>query len=126
MVGDANLGRDSDQQGTVVHASTDIKVNPILRFNYFSNPVDVEKCVNGTRKIGDVLRGRSIEDFQFREWFGGRDFRYVEPALPVDQSNDRLMGEPSHSEYYMALPWWMPCGQSSGSQLKGDGCYPSC
>lgn len=23
------------------------------------------------------------------------------------------MGEffPSHSEYYMALPWWMPCGQ---------------
>lgn len=72
VVGDANLGRDSDQQGTVVHASTDIKVNPILRFNYFSNPVDVEKCVNGTRKIGDVLRSRSIEDFQFREWFGGQ------------------------------------------------------
>ena len=49
--------------------------------------------MNGTRKIGDVLRSRSMEDFKFREWFGGRDFRYVGPALPVDQSNDRLMGE---------------------------------
>jgi mandelonitrile lyase len=59
----------------------------------FIFPVDVEKCVNGTRKIGDGLRSRSIEDGKFREWFGGRDFRYVEPALSVDQSNDRLMGE---------------------------------
>lgn len=29
----------------------------------------VERCVNGTCKIGDVLRSRSMEDFQFREWF---------------------------------------------------------
>ncbi|CAK7325070.1 unnamed protein product [Dovyalis caffra] len=28
--------------------------------------------------------------------FWGRDFRYVGPALPVDQSNDRLMGEFCH------------------------------
>lgn len=33
----------------------------------------------------------AMEDFKFREWFGGRDFRYVGPALPVDPSNDRLM-----------------------------------
>ncbi|KAK9098667.1 hypothetical protein Syun_025712 [Stephania yunnanensis] len=53
-------------------------------------PGDVERCVNGTREIGDVLRSRSIEDFKFGEWFGGRDFRYVGP---VDHSNDWLMGE---------------------------------
>ena len=35
---------------------------------------------------------------------------------------------PSHSEYYMALPWWMPCGQGSWSQFQGywDWCFPSC
>ncbi|GER48877.1 glucose-methanol-choline oxidoreductasefamily protein, partial [Striga asiatica] len=59
--------------------------DPILRFNYFSNPVDVEKCVNGTRKIGNVLKSRSMQDFMFCEWFGARNFRFVGPALPVDQ-----------------------------------------
>ncbi|KAL3528521.1 hypothetical protein ACH5RR_007843 [Cinchona calisaya] len=79
--------------GSLRLASTDVRVNPIVRFNYFSNPVDVERCVNGTRKIADVLRSRSMEDFRSYQWLGDRDFRYIGPALPVDVSNDRLMGE---------------------------------
>lgn len=79
--------------GSLRLASTDVRTNPIVRFNYFSNPGDVERCVNGTRKIGDVLRSRSMEDFRFHEWYGGRNFRFVGPALPRDQSNDMLMGE---------------------------------
>ncbi|XP_039017867.1 (R)-mandelonitrile lyase-like [Hibiscus syriacus] len=35
----------------------------------------MERCVNGTRKIGDILRSRSMDDFKFTEWFGGRNFR---------------------------------------------------
>ncbi|XP_043711450.1 (R)-mandelonitrile lyase-like [Telopea speciosissima] len=50
--------------GSLRLASTDVRVNPIVRFNSFSNPGDVERCVNGTRKIGDVLRSRSMEDFK--------------------------------------------------------------
>ncbi|PQQ13758.1 (R)-mandelonitrile lyase-like [Prunus yedoensis var. nudiflora] len=73
--------------GSLRLASTDVKVNPIVRFNYFSNPVDVQRCVNGTRKIGDILRTQSMEDFKFQGWFGSKDFRFVGPALPVDQSN---------------------------------------
>ncbi|XP_061355963.1 (R)-mandelonitrile lyase-like [Gastrolobium bilobum] len=68
-------------------ASTDVKFNPIVRFNYFNNPVDVERCVNGTRKIGDILRSRAMHDFQFRNWLGGQDFRFVGPAMPIDLSN---------------------------------------
>ncbi|XP_057514547.1 (R)-mandelonitrile lyase-like [Actinidia eriantha] len=79
--------------GSLRLASTDVRINPIVRFNYFSNPEDLEKCVNGTRKIGDVLRSRSMEEFKYQEWLGDRDFRYVGPALPVDQSNDLLMGD---------------------------------
>lgn len=39
--------------------------------------------------------------FKMKGMLWGRDFRYVGPALPVDQSNDRLIGDflPSHSEY---------------------------
>lgn len=70
--------------GSLRLASTDVKVNPIVRKNDFSNPVDVEKCVNGTHKIGDVLKSRSMEDFMFREWFRARNFRFVGPTLPVD------------------------------------------
>ncbi|XP_057454013.1 (R)-mandelonitrile lyase-like [Lotus japonicus] len=66
-------------------ASTDVRFNPIVRFNYFNNPVDVERCVNGTRKIGDVLRSRAMNDFKFRNRLGVRDFRFVGPALPRDQ-----------------------------------------
>lgn len=49
--------------GSLRLASTDVRVNPLIRFNYFSNPVDTERCINGTRKIADVLRSRSMEDF---------------------------------------------------------------
>ncbi|KAK4349755.1 hypothetical protein RND71_029068 [Anisodus tanguticus] len=77
-------------------ASTDVRLNPIVQFNYFSNTGDVERCVNGTRKIADVLRTRTMEIFKFDQWFGGRDFRYVGPALPVDESNDELMREFCH------------------------------
>jgi mandelonitrile lyase len=49
--------------------------------------------MNGTRKIGDLLRSRSMEDLKFREWLGGQDFRYVGLALPIYQSNDWLMRE---------------------------------
>lgn len=72
-------------------ASTNVRVNPVVRFNYLSNRVDLERCVNGTRKIGQVLGSRSMEYFKLVEWGGRRDFRFVGAALPVDQSNDEVM-----------------------------------
>lgn len=77
--------------GSLRLASMDVRANPIVRFNYFSNPADVRRCVNGTRKIADVLRSRSMEDFKFRDWFGNRDFRFVGPSLPVDVTDDDQM-----------------------------------
>lgn len=82
--------------GSLRLASTDVRVNPIVRFNYFSNRVDLERCVNGTRMIGNVLRSRSLENFKFRDWFGGRSFRFVGPPLPVEQSNRRAMEDFCH------------------------------
>ncbi|KAK9141445.1 hypothetical protein Syun_010845 [Stephania yunnanensis] len=79
--------------GSLRLASTDVKVSPVVRFNYFAEAEDLERCVRGMRKIGEVLRGRSLDDLKVREWFGGRDFRYVGATLPFNQSDDGLMEE---------------------------------
>lgn len=79
--------------GSLRLASTDVRINPIVRFNYFNNPVDLQRCVSGMRRIGDVLRSRSMDDFKFYEWFGGREFRFIGPALPPDQSDNEQMSE---------------------------------
>ncbi|OMO86343.1 hypothetical protein CCACVL1_09635 [Corchorus capsularis] len=78
--------------GSLRLASTDVRVNPIVRFNYFSNPVDLERCVNGTRRIADVLRSRSMNYFRFTEMLGPRrNFMFVGPPLPADQTNHAQM-----------------------------------
>lgn len=79
--------------GSLRLASTDVRTNPIVRFNYFSHPEDLERCINGTRKVGAVLRSRAMADFRFQEWYGGHNFRFVGPPLPHDLSNDIIMGE---------------------------------
>ncbi|KAE8700572.1 (R)-mandelonitrile lyase-like [Hibiscus syriacus] len=79
--------------GSLRLASTDVRVNPIVRFNYLNNHIDLESYVNGTRKIEDILRSRSMDDFKFIEWFGGRNFRFVGLSLPVDQSNYEMMAD---------------------------------
>ncbi|KAG6390768.1 hypothetical protein SASPL_148513 [Salvia splendens] len=79
--------------GSLRLASTDVRTNPVVRFNYFSNPTDLELCINGTRKIGNVLNTRSMDEFKVHQWFGGREFRYVGTPLPRDQLSDAEMGE---------------------------------
>ncbi|CAN1139727.1 (R)-mandelonitrile lyase-like [Linum perenne] len=99
-------------------ASTDVRVNPIVRFNYFSSPVDMERCVNGTRKIGDVLRTRAMAEFMFREWYGGRNFRFVGPALPVDQSDDEQMAD--FCRRTVSTIWHYHGGCVVGKVVDGD------
>ncbi|XLT05114.1 hypothetical protein HN51_043863 [Arachis hypogaea] len=48
--------------------STDMRFNPVVQFNYFNNSMDVERCVNGSRKIGVVLKSKVPNDFRFRNW----------------------------------------------------------
>ncbi|KAJ4950479.1 hypothetical protein NE237_027311 [Protea cynaroides] len=79
--------------GSLRLASTDVRVNPVVRFNYFQNPVDLARCVAGMRKISEVLRGQSMDGFRIRGLFGEREFRYIGPALPANLSNDGLMGD---------------------------------
>ncbi|KAD6794822.1 hypothetical protein E3N88_05718 [Mikania micrantha] len=77
--------------GSLRLASTEIIRSPTVSFNYFSSPVDLERCVNGTRKIGEVLRTRAMAGFRFWNWHGA-EFRFVGARLPANQSSDEEMG----------------------------------
>lgn len=62
--------------GSLRLASTDVKLNPIVRKNYFINPMDVERCVNGTRKIGGRAQKQGIDRFQVQK-LGSRGVRFL-------------------------------------------------
>ncbi|XP_077238275.1 (R)-mandelonitrile lyase-like isoform X2 [Tasmannia lanceolata] len=77
--------------GSLRLSSTDVRDNPVVRFNYFSNPEDLERCVRGLSKIREVLRGRAMEEFRFSDRLGRREFRFVGPALPAEPWNVPLL-----------------------------------
>ncbi|XP_015894157.3 (R)-mandelonitrile lyase-like [Ziziphus jujuba] len=104
--------------GSLRLGSLDVRVNPIIRFNYFNNPVDVRRCVNGTRKLAGVLRSRSMEDFKFRDWFGNRDFRFVGPALPVNQTDEDQMAD--FCRRTVSTIWHYHGGCVVGKVVDGD------
>lgn len=41
-------------------ALTNVNANPVVRFNYFNNPVEMERCMNGMRKIAKILGSRAL------------------------------------------------------------------
>ncbi|KAK9697095.1 hypothetical protein RND81_08G014800 [Saponaria officinalis] len=104
--------------GSLQLASTDVRLNPSVRFNYFSDLKDLQLCIKGMRKIGDVLRSRSMEDFKFSTLIGPSDFRFLGPTLPIDQSNDLLMGE--FCRRTVSTIWHYHGGCVVGKVVDGD------
>ncbi|XP_076930500.1 (R)-mandelonitrile lyase-like [Bidens hawaiensis] len=79
--------------GSLRLVSTDIATPPIVRFNYFDNPVDLARCVNGTRRIGEMLRTRAMSGFRFWNRRHRAEYRFVGARLPANRSSDEAMGE---------------------------------
>ncbi|XP_024025718.1 (R)-mandelonitrile lyase 1 [Morus notabilis] len=72
-----------------LNSSTDVKVSPRVRFNYFANPVDLSKCVSGMRKIGEMLNTKTMDQFKFEDSNGSRRFSFSGASLPSNyKSND--------------------------------------
>lgn len=80
--------------GSLRLASLDVCDTPLVRFNYFSSPNDLARCVVGLRRIGQILDGRAMDQFRIPEWWIGgdrREFRFVGAALPHNRSDDSAM-----------------------------------
>lgn len=68
----------------------EVRDSPVVRFNYFEDPVDLARCVSGMRKIGDVLKTRSMERFKFRG-VGLEGFIYFGVPFPTNPADDLAM-----------------------------------
>ncbi|PKA67038.1 (R)-mandelonitrile lyase-like [Apostasia shenzhenica] len=78
-------------------ASLNVRDTPLVRFNYFSNPDDLTRCVAGLRRAAQVIESRSMNEFRLPEWWaaggGPREFRYVGAPLPANRSNYAAMAD---------------------------------
>ncbi|KAJ0962224.1 hypothetical protein J5N97_030052 [Dioscorea zingiberensis] len=109
--------------GSLRLASLDSRDNPLVRFNYFSSPDDLEACVSGTRKVGEVLAGRSMDEFRVPPgWFGNglekRDFRFVGAELPENMEDDASVKE--FCRRTVATIWHYHGGCVVGKVVDGD------
>ncbi|CAL9747806.1 unnamed protein product, partial [Musa acuminata subsp. burmannicoides] len=111
-------------EGSLRLASLDARDNPLVRFNYFSRPEDLARCVAGVRRLGDVLYGRSMKKFRAGATglrggrAGRRDTRFVGPALPANMSDDAAVA--AFCRRTVSTLWHYHGGCASGKVVDGD------
>ncbi|KAL6292706.1 hypothetical protein ACE6H2_000848 [Prunus campanulata] len=71
-----------------LQSSSDVKVGPNVRFNYYAHPLDLARCVSGTRKIGDLLRTNSLKPFKTQDLPGVEGFNFFGLPLPMNQTDN--------------------------------------
>ncbi|XP_022965669.1 (R)-mandelonitrile lyase 1-like [Cucurbita maxima] len=90
------IGKFSDvlSKGSLhLNSSTDVKNNPIVRFNYYTNPNDLAQCVRGLRKVGDFLKTRTMEEIKTQDLEGNKGFQFLGPPLPENLSDNSSVQE---------------------------------
>ncbi|KAI5347644.1 hypothetical protein L3X38_000531 [Prunus dulcis] len=70
-------------------SSFNVKIPPNVRFNYFSNPTDLALCVKGMKKLGEVLRTKTLRPYKARNVPGIEGFNYLGAPLPKNQNDDK-------------------------------------
>ncbi|CAL9110492.1 unnamed protein product, partial [Musa textilis] len=107
-------------EGSLRLASLDARDNPLVRFNYFSRPEDLARCVAGVRRLGDVLHSRSMKEFRAgaRGRAGRRGTRFVGPALPANMSDDAAVA--AFCRRTVSTLWHYHGGCASGKVVDAD------
>ncbi|XP_021808878.1 (R)-mandelonitrile lyase 1-like isoform X1 [Prunus avium] len=71
-----------------LNSSSDVRIAPNIKFNYFSNSTDLANCVRGMKKLGDLLRTKTLEPYKARDVPGIEGFNYLGVPLPENQTDD--------------------------------------
>ncbi|CAN6692708.1 unnamed protein product [Malus baccata var. baccata] len=70
-----------------LQSSSDVKVGPNVKFNYFAQKPDLSRCVSAVRKMGDLLKTNSLKPFKTQDLPGEEGFNFFGPSLPMNQSD---------------------------------------
>ncbi|KAL5549001.1 hypothetical protein UlMin_004232 [Ulmus minor] len=115
----AKIGRPLSNGSLWLASPTDVKSNPIVRFNYFEHPADLARCVSGMRKVGDVLKTKTMDRFGFKNLQGEKGFIFLGPSLPKNyELDDSSMEEFCRSS--VTTFWHYHGGCSVGKVVDGD------
>ncbi|XP_022153314.1 (R)-mandelonitrile lyase 1-like [Momordica charantia] len=101
-----------------LNSSTDVKKSPIVRFNYYSHPDDLARCVVGVRKMGDLIKTPTMEKIKTRDFEGKKVFQFIGPSLPENLSDDSTVGEFCHKS--LTTYWHYHGGCLVGKVVDGD------
>ncbi|KAL6292695.1 hypothetical protein ACE6H2_000837 [Prunus campanulata] len=75
--------------GTVtLNSSSDVRVGPNVKFNYYSNSTDLSHCVSGMQKLGEVLSTDALEPYKVEDLPGIDGFNILGIPLPENQTDD--------------------------------------
>ncbi|XP_022153313.1 (R)-mandelonitrile lyase 1-like [Momordica charantia] len=108
-----------DSMGSLrLNSSTDVKKSPIVRFNYYSHPDDLARCVVGVRKIGDLIKTPTMEKIKTRNFEGKKVFQFLGPPLPENLSDYSSVGEFCHKT--LTTYWHYHGGCLVGKVVDGD------
>ena len=85
-------------RGELKLRSRDPRDNPSVRYNYYSHPLDLQRCVQGVRMIAKLLTTRSLRRFAYPASNGSSidaplEFQFTTQALPKNTSDDAAMAQ---------------------------------
>lgn len=81
-------------RGNLSLISKDPRDNPSVRYNYYSNPQDLQKCVQGVKVIGSICETNSMKNFAYNDKSSGTSgLRFTGSPLPKNKSDEVALGK---------------------------------
>eukprot|EP01018_Ginkgo_biloba_P033124 Gb_00808 [translate_table: standard] len=66
--------------------------NPTVKFNYYSHPLDMQRCIQGVRLIAKLFESKTVMQFGFRnESTGIPKLQFIGLPPPPSEANDTTM-----------------------------------
>ncbi|KAK3026965.1 hypothetical protein RJ639_040817 [Escallonia herrerae] len=99
-------------------SATNISVNPIVRFNYFTNPGDLSQCSNVIRYVAKMISTPSMEAYKFQGLGGERSFHFVGTFLAENESRSETLESMCHKTLRSLYHHYGGC--TVGKVVDGD------
>eukprot|EP00252_Welwitschia_mirabilis_P007932 TRINITY_DN19633_c0_g1_i1.p1 TRINITY_DN19633_c0_g1~~TRINITY_DN19633_c0_g1_i1.p1 ORF type:complete len:549 (+),score=-13.94 TRINITY_DN19633_c0_g1_i1:77-1723(+) len=111
-------------RGTLRLRTLDPRDNPSVRYNYYSDPMDVQRCVDGARMISRLMETQSLQDYCYESELGdggrrgNKTFRFMGPAVPQSDSDFHAMA--AFCKQTLNTMWHFHGGCHVGSVVNSD------
>ncbi|KAH9289887.1 hypothetical protein KI387_034004, partial [Taxus chinensis] len=73
--------------------NTNPQDNPLVRYNYFSHPFDLQECMLSVKVLANISMTSSIQEFAFASSGNSTLLRFFGPTLPKNLTNDESLAK---------------------------------